>query len=996
MLVVERLAKRVCGCLLLLVAAGVARAEKAPLNERHETWLVEVDPLILGAEKRVFLSLTTDYQRDAFIDRFWRERDPHPETARNELKERYLGRVHEARALYGDLGDDRARIYLVHGEPAATEEVRCSGSYASAEMWYYQGSEQVSYEMLLIFLLPRDEPAFVWHPSADRSEMHISQASRCIGGDKLKVAASSIRARGLDWELAFQGMVAKPRPRNREWLATFQAFTTALPQDAKTFDAEISFDFPGRYQHRTVTQGMLTVPVESIALGESLGFRSYNFELTGEVVREGQLFENFRYKFSFPADTYLGIRLPLAFQRYLRPAEYELILRLEDLNGQSFFRYQEPLVVPRVENRFTRPTALDSQTARLFAEATAAVARGETSIRIVPPRSLLQRGLVRFDTLAVGDEINRVAFILDEQRLLTKNRPPYNVEIDLGEFPEPHALRVEALDADGSVVAFDEIQLNAAGERFAVKLLEPRQGISYSQSLLARSRVEIPRGQSLERLEYYLNDQLVATLYQAPFAQPIALPPAGRLTYVRSVAYLSDGRSAEDLVFINAPDHVESIDVQMVELYTTVLDTFGRPVLGLERTDFEIFEDKVRQELIKFETVEDQAIHVGILFDNSASMGPLLDHTRVAALRFFQEAITPRDRAAVITFNRMPRLAVPLTNDLRMLGGGLAGLTAEGETALYDSVMFGLYYFAGVRGQRALLLLSDGKDEASRFDFEETLDYARRAGVTLLPILRNTVTGIAGVDPALTEAARAVGMTPWQQLRRVELPLAMPVIVAGLRTATVWTVGVATLSTPVGATSLGNYIFSGLQTRNYTAVLVGCVAAAVLALVLDGLVRGLSAGGARGPEAPGGGRGGRRRAVSLRRHHPRRGPRAAGRPSGGHRRQDLHRAVHPGQPHRRADRGGDRARDDAAPVARVDGRLRRPRGGRRRRLRGLLRHPLGQRAGPRHRGCRPRGGARGRRRPSPRQLRHRGGGDPWASRTPTRWRCAPTTRRRAA
>ena len=112
----------------------------------------------------------------------------------------------------------------------------------------------------------------------------------------------------------------------------------------------------------------------------------------------------------------------------------------------------------------------------------------------------------------------------------------------------------------------------------------------------------------------------------------------------------------------------------------------------------------------------------------------------------------------------------------------------------------------------------------------------------VLPILRNTVTGIAGVDPALTEAARGVGMTPTQQLRRVELPLAMPVIVAGLRTATVWTVGIATLSTPVGATSLGNYIFSGLQTRNYAAVLVGCVAAAALALLLDGLVLALETG----------------------------------------------------------------------------------------------------------------------------------------------------------
>ena len=112
-------------------------------------------------------------------------------------------------------------------------------------------------------------------------------------------------------------------------------------------------------------------------------------------------------------------------------------------------------------------------------------------------------------------------------------------------------------------------------------------------------------------------------------------------------------------------------------------------------------------------------------------------------------------------------------------------------------------------------------------------------GLTLygvLPMLRNTVTGIAGVDAAVKEAARGVGMTPRQQLLRVELPLAMPVIVAGVRTAVVWIVGIATLSTPVGATSLGNYIFSGLQTRNYTAVLVGCVSAAALALVLDGLV----------------------------------------------------------------------------------------------------------------------------------------------------------------
>jgi len=108
---------------------------------------------------------------------------------------------------------------------------------------------------------------------------------------------------------------------------------------------------------------------------------------------------------------------------------------------------------------------------------------------------------------------------------------------------------------------------------------------------------------------------------------------------------------------------------------------------------------------------------------------------------------------------------------------------------------------------------------------------------SILPMLQNTVTGIMDVDPSVTEAARGMGMTPQQTLLRVELPLAMPVIIAGIRTATVWVVGMATLATPVGAPSLGQYIFLGLQTRNWTAVIFGCVFSALLAMILDQLIR---------------------------------------------------------------------------------------------------------------------------------------------------------------
>ncbi|MDP2260313.1 MAG: ABC transporter permease/substrate-binding protein [Caulobacter sp.] len=115
----------------------------------------------------------------------------------------------------------------------------------------------------------------------------------------------------------------------------------------------------------------------------------------------------------------------------------------------------------------------------------------------------------------------------------------------------------------------------------------------------------------------------------------------------------------------------------------------------------------------------------------------------------------------------------------------------------------------------------------------------------VLPILRTATTGLMGVDPAVREAADGVGMTPRQKLWRVELPLALPVIMAGVRTAAVWTIGAATLSTPVGQTSLGNYIFAGLQTENWIFVLFGCAASATLAICADQLLGLMEAGAAR-------------------------------------------------------------------------------------------------------------------------------------------------------
>ncbi|WP_254567241.1 ABC transporter permease [Oscillatoria sp. HE19RPO] len=106
----------------------------------------------------------------------------------------------------------------------------------------------------------------------------------------------------------------------------------------------------------------------------------------------------------------------------------------------------------------------------------------------------------------------------------------------------------------------------------------------------------------------------------------------------------------------------------------------------------------------------------------------------------------------------------------------------------------------------------------------------------LLPIIRNTYTGIVGVDSAIREAGRGMGMTDWQLLSQVEIPLAMGVILAGVRVSTAISVGMATIAAAIGAGGLGALIFQGISMVNNQLILAGAVPAAAIALIADGAI----------------------------------------------------------------------------------------------------------------------------------------------------------------
>lgn len=751
----------------------------AELSPRHKQWLEDVALLISTPESDAFLALKQDYQRDAFIRRFWQVRDPYPETARNELENRWKERSEIARERYGNLTEDRAKMMLWNGIPGKVEEYRCPEAMLPIEVWSYTSTELIHGFFNIVFYQPTGgvRGAYrLWYPNEGPSRLlSLSAAaippsqlgnpgdtesaaaraiSSCPRGDSIITALSQ----SIDWSQAETKLSLVPKPGD-EWLKSFLSRSTDLPEGAGLLPAKLDLAFPARRQSRTIVQGQLAVAKADVGLAKVGDRASYDFVVDGEVLREGELFDQFRYRFTLPETDARGADIPLVFERTLRPGLYRLIVRVQDAGGKRYFRDERDLAVPGVPDA-ANPAALASAPNPAgdprLAEANAAIPAGEQTVRILPPSPGLKTGTARVEAITTGEGIAKLTFELNGRPILAKARPPWSVDLPLGSQPRAHSLKVRALDAQGAQLASDEILLNAGPHRFSVRLVEPQPGKTYNASLRAQAEVDVPQGDELERVEMFLDETRVATLYQRPFVQPILLPEGNQVSYVRAVAYLRDGNSAEDTVLINAPESAE-VDVDFVELYTSVLDRKGRPVDGLEKKDFKITEDGAEQTIARFEKVTDLPIYAGILLDTSGSMSEELDDAVKGALRFFETVITPKDRAMVLTFSDKPVVAVPFTNDKEVLAGGLANLVAEGNTALYDTLIQALFDFGGLRGKRAILLLSDGRDEGSHYTYADALEYAKRSGVAIYSVGIHLSTKDADVRMKLTQLAEQTG-----------------------------------------------------------------------------------------------------------------------------------------------------------------------------------------------------------------------------------------------
>jgi len=188
------------------------------------------------------------------------------------------------------------------------------------------------------------------------------------------------------------------------------------------------------------------------------------------------------------------------------------------------------------------------------------------------------------------------------------------------------------------------------------------------------------------------------------------------------------------------------IDTTLVQINVTVTDPLNRFVTGLEKEHFKLFEDKVEQNILTFSS-EDAPLSIGLVFDTSGSMGPKLQKSRQAAAQFFKTA-NPEDEFFLIEFNDRPELVVPFTADTEEIQNRLTFAQSKGRTALLDGVYMAMNQMKKARNPRkAILIISDGGDNNSRYTESEIKNTVREADVQIYGIGIFEAIGARGRTP---------------------------------------------------------------------------------------------------------------------------------------------------------------------------------------------------------------------------------------------------------
>lgn len=778
-----------------------ASAQSDPLTwpEPQRAFFQDGPALLLTPEQRLELRSLSDEARERKIREFLDE-DPIPGTPANELQAGIERRQRLALSQLGTPTDVRAQLLFLNGPPAERKEIDCGFVFEPLEVWTYHEGKAVNgkpqEKRLVVFRPSASEPWRLWLPSdskralyTDMMEYWMEQWEELRGRvyikridlqncDEVELVDDATGVAGLTGALGGKKGPAWIKPKDASpfldppkdlaaWARA--AAATDLPTAADALEvSSFDFRFPEVSQQRMLVRTYLGVEPEGLqpAVQEEGRRPEVQLAVDGVIESDGKPFETFRLRYRLPMAE-AGGPLPLVLERRLRPrTSFLMRLHIRDETSGREARIARAFEVPAT------PTGddLEARVANAGQIVPPEVGQGRDSLLLLPPPADVVLGLWRADVLVTGTRIKKVVYRVDGVQQLAKATPPFSAEVRLSRFPTEQVVRAEGYDEAGKLVAADEVILNQPRGALAVWITEPAKGVRVQPGkLLAKAEVSVPDGRRIETVEFLVNDKSVSSLAQPPWQVELPIPSED-VVYMTVIATLDDGGRTEAVRFVRAPEHFEEVEVNLVELYAAVTDKSGNLVPGLTADDFEVLEAGKPQEISKFELVDNLPLTVGVLLDTSGSMRSSLVQAQDAAASFLKGVMTPKDRSFAVSFASRPRLDMPPTDDVEAVVRSFQDLQAVGDTALHDALVHSLYYFRGIKGQRALVLLSDGDDNASYIPYKDALEYARRSGVAIYSIGFNLPGFASGLRGKLTEMAEITGGKSFFTSKPEELP----------------------------------------------------------------------------------------------------------------------------------------------------------------------------------------------------------------------------------
>jgi VWFA-related protein len=515
-------------------------------------------------------------------------------------------------------------------------------------------------------------------------------------------------------------------------LASAQTRKTEIKTPAGRFPLEVTAEYLGMAGKKTVVRIRLS-SAELSKAAASHGVRSFAGELRGTFSRGADMVEAFRYPVA--GDVADGKTFTYSFLRPVLPGSYRLKLVVAEPGGREIGEGTVDLSVPEVGLTF-RPDMAPAESGTLpDAEAIVIADEGEprenadetsSKIKIRPPSREAPVGLLRLDA-EVEPPITRVEFYLADKLLVARNRPPYSVEIDLGNLPLKQTVRAVGFDETGRLIDEDAWAINEGSARVAVRVLpqpDPKAG-----KVRVRVAVQSISGGVAKLVELFLDEKKIGSWTREPYFATVPFEQYTRATYLRATATAEDGKEANDIKMLRgSTTSVESVRVDVVQLHVSALDKSSHFVKGLAKEDFSIQEDGRPQSMTGFEVAENLPLTIGLVVDGSGSMEKGLSFVHDASADLFRDLIHEKDKGFVIEFRERPQFLQDLTGDSNALQRAARETRAEGATALYDSVILGLYQFRALQGRKALVVVTDGADNRSHVEFDTLLRYARSAG----------------------------------------------------------------------------------------------------------------------------------------------------------------------------------------------------------------------------------------------------------------------------